>query len=62
MDNEHIVLWEIIRYKCQLKGTNNRWETMKICFNQEEAETWLTAEMKYGHYPFRVIREERMRI
>lgn len=50
--------WEIIRYKCQLKG--NRWETIKICFNEEEAETWLRAERKHGVHPCRVIKEEAM--
>lgn len=50
--------WEIIRYKCQLKGS--RWETIKEARTEEEAERWLRVSMKYSKIPARVIREEVM--
>ena len=56
-----VCCWEIVRYKCQLQAAK-RWETIKVCGTEEEAESWLRAEIKYGHYPCRVIKEEVMRI
>ena len=54
--------YEIIRYRCQIKGVNNRWETLKSCFNEDEAKMWLRSEIKYGEFPCRVVREEIMQI
>ena len=56
-----VTCWEIMRYKCQLRG-GKRWETIKVCGTEEEAESWLRVEIKYGKYPCRVIKEEIMRI
>ena len=54
--------WEIYRYRLQIKGAAKRWETIKICFNEDEAKEWLRAETKYGQYQCRVVREEFMHI
>lgn len=51
--------WEIIRYKCQLKASR-RWETVQEYHKEEEAETWLRVQSKFGNLPCRVIKEEAM--